>query len=441
MANIRIRIENYKAIANADITLSDLTVLAGVNASGKSTVASLFHSIVEINRNRFYYAEIQSIIKNNLIKKLWQMLKLFEGLDEFGVKLPDDAWTWRQNVLERNNELNPNNTGRVFVILEEALSSPAFATYVMRNPNCFESLSRAMGHAFGSVEEVRNWLKIEHATYLKTYSDITNGPLYHGIYQLGFIESSFFQGTACGEMFTFKVYDGKTKIYDFFDDSIPPYSLVSPKRSLYISNPSVSFAEKTSDGQSVVLGRDYYKIVADIKERGLSEWRKLLYETIKGDLEEPSKNGAEDIDKKDWAFKQSGVAEQISFNNCAEGIKSLIGLNILDRYGLIDSDSLIVIDEPEVHLHPQWIVACAKILITLVREVKARVLIATHSPYMVQAIRNLAVGQLSSNQYKFYLSKPVGDGVHYEYENLNHNIGPIFESFNVALEDIALYED
>ena len=48
---VNVRIKNYGPIKSANVALADLTVLAGVNASGKSTIAKLFHTIVEINRN------------------------------------------------------------------------------------------------------------------------------------------------------------------------------------------------------------------------------------------------------------------------------------------------------------------------------------------------------------------------------------------------------
>lgn len=51
MVGLRLKLKNFRAIADADIELADLTVLTGVNASGKSTIARLFHNVIETNRS------------------------------------------------------------------------------------------------------------------------------------------------------------------------------------------------------------------------------------------------------------------------------------------------------------------------------------------------------------------------------------------------------
>ena len=62
MEGLRVQIENYRAIAKADIALAELTVLTGVNASGKSTLARLFHHVVEFNRNFEAFASLAAIM-------------------------------------------------------------------------------------------------------------------------------------------------------------------------------------------------------------------------------------------------------------------------------------------------------------------------------------------------------------------------------------------
>lgn len=39
---LRLEVDNYRAIRHANVTIGDIAVLSGVNASGKSTIAHLF---------------------------------------------------------------------------------------------------------------------------------------------------------------------------------------------------------------------------------------------------------------------------------------------------------------------------------------------------------------------------------------------------------------
>ena len=52
----------------------------------------------------------------------------------------------------------------------------------------------------------------------------------------------------------------------------------------------------------------------------------------------------------------------------------------------MNAKSLLIIDEPEVHLHPEWQVKFAEILTLLQKEIDIHILLTTHSPYFLQAI-------------------------------------------------------
>ena len=79
MAGLRLKLKNFRAIANADIELADLTVLSGVNASGKSTIARIFHNFVELNRNYSLWCGRYSFF-NTFISSFSAILALMEDL-------------------------------------------------------------------------------------------------------------------------------------------------------------------------------------------------------------------------------------------------------------------------------------------------------------------------------------------------------------------------
>ena len=51
MNGLTLHVRNFRAIKSADIELAGLTVLAGVNSSGKSTLVRLFHRLICIEAN------------------------------------------------------------------------------------------------------------------------------------------------------------------------------------------------------------------------------------------------------------------------------------------------------------------------------------------------------------------------------------------------------
>ena len=69
--------------------------------------------------------------------------------------------------------------------------------------------------------------------------------------------------------------------------------------------------------------------------------------------------------------------------------------------------SVLIFDEPEVHLHPEWQLVFAKICIDLVKNKEARVLLNTHSPYLVEAFEVYSAKEKLNA--KFYLTENSED--------------------------------
>lgn len=131
---------------------------------------------------------------------------------------------------------------------------------------------------------------------------------------------------------------------------------------------------------------------------------------------------------------------EIDLVNAATGFKSFAYLLRLLENGYLKNDTLLLIDEPEAHLHPQWIVEFANILVKFNKELGVKVIVTSHNPDMVSAIRAISEGEGILDNTRFYLAKCQNKETYkYDYIDLGTEIGPIFESFNIALNRIELY--
>jgi len=99
----------------------------------------------------------------------------------------------------------------------------------------------------------------------------------------------------------------------------------------------------------------------------------------------------------------------------AHGIKSFGTLQVLIRNGHLNKFNFLIIDEPEVHLHPKWQIEYAKILVELVKR-DVKVLVTSHSPYMIEALKKYSDFFSLNNKTAFYLSE---DNNIYQLENSN----------------------
>ena len=113
---------------------------------------------------------------------------------------------------------------------------------------------------------------------------------------------------------------------------------------------------------------------------------------------------------------------------------------MLLKNGFMSGNTFLIIDEPEVHLHPQWVVEYARLIVLLNKYLGVKFLVASHNPDMVSAIKYISVKEQVSNVLNFYLAEPADSNEEsYRYRNLGLDINPIFESFNIALDRINLY--
>ncbi|PLT31967.1 AAA family ATPase [Bacillus sp. V5-8f] len=91
-------------------------------------------------------------------------------------------------------------------------------------------------------------------------------------------------------------------------------------------------------------------------------------------------------------------------------------MRFFDLHEHVNENSVVLIDEPETHLHPKWIRGYIKTLIDLLGDRKCHVIIATHSPLIVSDVtKNCLIG-LKKDRYSIKQVK-VNDktlGLNYE---------------------------
>ena len=92
----------------------------------------------------------------------------------------------------------------------------------------------------------------------------------------------------------------------------------------------------------------------------------------------------------------------IELVNTAMGIKYFGILQLLMNNNHFYDGQILILDEPEVHLHPKWQLELAKIIVGLVKG-GMNILVNSHSPYMIEALQRY--GNLESIKSHFYLAE------------------------------------
>jgi predicted ATPase len=128
-----------------------------------------------------------------------------------------------------------------------------------------------------------------------------------------------------------------------------------------------------------------------------------------------------------YYFDKNG--EKIELVNTATGIKTFGIFQVLSQNNWLNSDTVLILDEPEVHLHPKWQLEMAKVIVELVKN-GVRVVVNSHSPYMIEALERY--GERTKISMDFYLAE---DGlIHKIDDNNSTTLSKIFQKLSAPYE-------
>jgi AAA15 family ATPase/GTPase len=113
-------------------------------------------------------------------------------------------------------------------------------------------------------------------------------------------------------------------------------------------------------------------------------------------------------------FQETGLNIPLSFGNISTGMKPFLIIKRLLETGEIKENGVLVFDEPEIHLHPEWQINYAELLVLLQKELNLSVLLTTHSPYFLNAIEVYSERHNIASSCNFYLTDCVGEICHIE---------------------------
>lgn len=104
-----------------------------------------------------------------------------------------------------------------------------------------------------------------------------------------------------------------------------------------------------------------------------------------------------------FVYKTDKLNGTLDMVNLSTGMKNFVILRRLLQNGNIDENGIIILDEPEIHLHPEWQLKFAEIIVLLQKEFNANILLNTHSPYFLNAIEVYSEKHEIDNNCKYYL--------------------------------------
>lgn len=437
-------VRDYHAIKEAVIKLDGITVLSGINGCGKSTLSRWLYYLINGAKefDNFLYADYQEKISrlvermhfacmdlgryNRLMNEqaknasLDKLYSIAEKLKTIKVDSKEQA-EFVQDLF-----LQALNTTDSFLSETLAGNIPEARKIRMFNYLDIDTVQKDFHLAIEDFTE-RN-RRFVNALTNRLYSDIAERPIkafFESVQKHFDISDSYPLSIHLEEDGVNIIEDGHISI------------LFNLQRAIYIDTPMAIDSGITENPFWYALRS---MMMYEKHKETSTEEKKILFRIKKLLDGEAILKEDEVIKDKQLCYVSSDQKINISLSDAATGFKTFSYLQRLLENGYLNAETLLMIDEPEAHLHPQWVVEFARLLVLLNKELGLKIMIASHNPDMVAAIHDIANKEGILGNTNFYVAQQaISDNHQYVYKDLGHEIGEIFESFNIALENINRY--
>lgn len=422
-------VPTYRAIQEATIVNEGITVIAGENGSGKSTISRAMYYIINM------MSDFASCVFNEAKSNVLDVVRPLRD----AMAQTTHVIAYRSMIREKYDQLTEAAS---FDDLDECILSmlneykPVLTNFfeTIKDPKKQERILEFLGVKVSGSPEILAEACM-NATKTKFYEIINSAQENIDKHPKALLFDYL-------KSYGMDLYDFPKNGVKFTEDGVDLFNskfFIAPlglHRAIYIDTPmavndNFNFSTRYWNNLTTLMTQQAVKPTTD--ENVL---RHKLRDILHGDI-----TIEKDLftSKTKLCYSRSDGLD-IDLVNAATGIKSFAYLLRLLSNGYLKSDTLLLIDEPEAHLHPQWIVDFANILVLLNKKLGVKIIITSHNPDMVSAIRTISEAQGALDTTRFYLAKMTNPETYrYSYLDLGTDIGPIFESFNIALNRINLY--
>ena len=466
---MNITIHNIGIIKDADILVDGLTVITGKNSSGKTTVGKLAYSLVKANSNaeESFDSSKETYVETQL-EKLRRLLSptsypLTSGLvsrmrrsdnedelailfsREYRMKDFEDNYQLISRILKRmyslkaedilafvTNQEYDNDLIQIHIkryqeqfddIKERAIEACKKTIETLESENSYQAYLHQrtkdflIYHFNNQIKPVRNKRGISGVTVtqkgnkcigikIKANNNFVYDSASSFVFpatQTVFLDDPFALDRIADED---SRITGTSNRYRTFDDQIHPTDLQSYSvelKYMLLSKKSSNFFDEME------LQRKYHPLFEKINA------------IVPGDLQ---------ITEDGFFYLHDGI--KLDIHNLATGSKLFFIIKRLLLNGYLD-DTLLVLDEPESHLHPEWIQKFAEIITLLVKELRVKIILTTHSPDLLLALSVYTKDYGINDISHYYLAKAIEGSWEATIDRIDQDINEGYAHLSIPL--------
>lgn len=393
LKNLNLKLENVGCISSADMNLSKINIIGGINSSGKSTASKLLYTFLMANsKTRTNLADEQ------LIKQVLDLTMDLLTLSRSAWEDEDECEKASDELIELFKKFSGSENDRKFKINPKDLNPfelfKELKKVIDKHPNIKDTFKLVIDEKFNKTEKLLDVYNDPDEIVKSLMQQLIKSEFGKNI---NLLKKAEFKGLFNDEYFDIVYMIDQTEVdlsgWFSIDDVLYMDSFSSFD---ILSKSGVQNTIHSMDLRHRFKTNDESKEWADeiINEKIIIVENKIKQIT-----------GGTFISDDDTItyIKNDGI--ECLMKNTASGIKQIGLIQMLLSKRELKENSFLIIDEPEVNIHPEWQVRLAEILVLLAKELDIRLYINSHSPFLIEALSLYSKYYGLLDETRFFLSE------------------------------------
>lgn len=389
---MKIDIENLAKIEHASVKVDGITVIAGENNTGKSTVGkilfALFNSTVQLEEKVYSYRR----------NRIYNFLR--RGIDEIQMLSEGSGNIWERNMIPSNRQLDRS----VDEVMEADGTKEVYLAVIdfYEKLELFKPTDAIIDKLQDITIRINQTLEIEdqkvyHVLMEDYFTKVFNGqvnniyePEKKAVVDLCLHNSQHLEVEFENQKCRIARMEFRTNHEAVYIDS--PFLLDKINDYWYFDgNEQENLLLKKLTQDTNAEENLFEKIIANEK---LNEIFQKFDSVFKGRI----------LKDEDDEYKVQYRNKPLRVSNLSTGLKSFSIIRLLLEKGMLKEKDVLILDEPEIHLHPQWQLIYAEIIVLLQKYFDLSIVITTHSHYFLDAIEVYSAKHGISDKVNYYLA-------------------------------------
>jgi len=415
-----LKIKNLGKVVSAEVEINAITVIAGLNDSGKSTVGKALFSVL----SSFY--GIDSKIAQEKLSAINKVVEAVRHKESGRVIRRFDGYEFAEFIVEKLSESEITDTHTRKDVINSALQGDHFYQRHAELVDFDKVTNDILRIADISDDEalvvvLRNRLQTEFSMQINNMHCAADKMTEIAIDMDGLsVKISVNDNDKIG-------ISGDLNLSSeiiYIDD---PYAMDNHRQLSFLS-PALS--NNLSHREHLRMCLNVPKILSSIDEI-------ITTKKLDGILERLNLVCPGEIIKnnnRSFAYKRNDTESSLDVKNVSTGLKTFAIIKTLLLNGSLDNSGMIILDEPEIHLHPEWQLIFAELIILMQKEFNMRILLNTHSPYFLKAIEVHSLKHGIANKIRYYITENSGNSSN--ILDVSDNIEAIYAKLARPLQDL-----